>query len=454
MWIFRALLVWLAVAAASLQAARAQPHREIEVLGEGTNRRLIVFVHGLWGDRRETFGAWPALIAAERAEPGHLGRYGVALLGYQSGRRATLTPRQIATNLLSHLENVVARNGYEGVAVVAHSLGGIITQQILLDAINAAPTVSERTRAVFLLGTPGRGAPLANFVSRLPIANDMAGEVVRWLQTIDGNHYLADLEQRWDSLREGRQPAGRVPLYCVEETAPYLGFVIVPPTSFVRPCTTRYTADGRDHVSLVKPATASDPVYVWVRDRILRHLEPAAAQPPTTLSPPAPPGLRVGQQFCRMDYGLLNDRGFCAVVVRVAGQSVRIRLEQVHPVATIGRDSDTCTGNRRLRELNVGAELDVPVSCVPAALPLVVEGSQLPRVGHRFCTSNYGALKDRGYCASVVRADRNGVVLRLESINPVRTVGHELDACSGNRRLRDLAVGGEITVPASCVPQQ
>src|SRR4051812_29985549 len=134
------LLTWLC----------APANATIEFRSTGNNGKLVLLVHGLWGDPLESFGNWPLVMVNDRAvhNDQSLSQFSVAALGYPASRRDHLTPKQAAQNLLEDLTMELKTHDYQEIYFIAHSLGGVIVKQLLVDAINRNPQLLERTRAV------------------------------------------------------------------------------------------------------------------------------------------------------------------------------------------------------------------------------------------------------------------------------------------------------------------
>ena len=124
------------------------------------NDKLIVFIHGLTGDSRNTW-TWtksdPPFFWPERVfnDPDYKG-YDVLSFGFTSGCGAAYNIPQLAQSLETALTEVFRKKNYESVSFVAHSLGGLVTRKFILD--DDGQTSIE---SVVLLGTPNFGNDLA-----------------------------------------------------------------------------------------------------------------------------------------------------------------------------------------------------------------------------------------------------------------------------------------------------
>jgi triacylglycerol lipase len=124
-------------------------------------REACLFVHGLmgseraWrfgvGEGRPTVDYGPALAEAREQTP--------IYLRYNTGRHISQNGRELATRL-EQLVSVWPEPGLQGLTIVAHSMGGLVTRSACHYAIEAGHRWIERLQRVFLLGVPSRGAPL------------------------------------------------------------------------------------------------------------------------------------------------------------------------------------------------------------------------------------------------------------------------------------------------------
>ena len=109
---------------------------ELKIIHQGIHKKIIIFVHGLWGDPKTSFASWPNLIAQDdekiRAEPA-LSTYSVATLGYPAGRNDGLSLREVQTRLLPELEDRGIFDDYEQIFFICHSLGGLVIKGLLID---------------------------------------------------------------------------------------------------------------------------------------------------------------------------------------------------------------------------------------------------------------------------------------------------------------------------------
>jgi pimeloyl-ACP methyl ester carboxylesterase len=122
------------------------------------SERIVVFLHGLMGtefywdwDPREVGGSYGVRLAAD------LGCTPV-YLRYNSGRHISENGRAVAS-LLEELVNAWPVQVHE-IALVGHSMGGLVARSACHQATEAGRSWPERVGHIVTLGTPHLGAPL------------------------------------------------------------------------------------------------------------------------------------------------------------------------------------------------------------------------------------------------------------------------------------------------------
>lgn len=245
----------------------------------------IVFIHGLNGDARKTWEHpkeprlrrlcrrlafwktypeprsrfWPDWVADEFLTAGIWSlRYPAASTAWR-GHAMSLPDR--ATNVLQlfHLNGL----GQRPILIVAHSLGGLLSKQILktADSLNNADwaTIGRSITGILFLATPHAGATLATFV-------DMFRIVTRRNWTIN------DLKAHEPYLRKlnvwFRDNFDRLGLHAhvLSETRPTRRILVVNATS-ADPgiAAARVIAVDKNHINICKPRSPDDQVFLETR---------------------------------------------------------------------------------------------------------------------------------------------------------------------------------------------
>ncbi|KAK4985879.1 hypothetical protein LTR50_005668 [Elasticomyces elasticus] len=130
----------------------------------------VCFVHGLTGDREETWTAkgqeksWPQLLLPARLE-----RARILSWGYDASVASSNRLIDHATNLLNDLttDRSVKNASTRSLMFVAHSLGGLVCKQaILISKDNPEPHLKglfQYTKAIAFMGTPHTGSWMAKW---------------------------------------------------------------------------------------------------------------------------------------------------------------------------------------------------------------------------------------------------------------------------------------------------
>jgi pimeloyl-ACP methyl ester carboxylesterase len=250
LWAFLLGLVAFGPACSSARADNLKP-------------RVIVFVHGLHGDKdtwRAANGAyWPDMV---RTDP-HFSHSDVVVGEYPSpSMRGRYSTTQLAEILYQGLKKQHVWDHRE-VVIIAHSLGGLVTEQMLLNH------PADANRVVFLVSyaTPHQGsfvASIAKVYDSDPLLTD--------LRNGDDNNFLMDLEQRWRSAPS----AARIHRYCAYEgldtaSGAGIGQYLRARTRVVTYYSATYGCDVdtpaqkimTDHIDIVKPANRNADAYTF-----------------------------------------------------------------------------------------------------------------------------------------------------------------------------------------------
>ncbi len=230
----------------------------------GNPDRVIVFVHGIFGSPDDTWNcsssvSWPKLIQDDDA----LQRSDIYVAGYDTpyfGNRMTID--EVVSNLKSRLDSDEVFTKHREVIFVAHSLGGLVVQRLLLTHRELAPQV----KFIYFYSTPETGAQVAqlgHIFSSDPLLKEMFAS--------DSNDYLLNLESEW------RGSGFNIHRYCAYEKKPVKGILVVDRLSGTRGCENAI-AINEDHISIVKPCDRNADSYIALRNAILKN--PIVPEPP------------------------------------------------------------------------------------------------------------------------------------------------------------------------------
>jgi pimeloyl-ACP methyl ester carboxylesterase len=260
------VLYLLVHTATCLSQALTQQHQTQQL----PRARVIVFVHGLHGSReswRASNGAyWPDLI---RTDP-RLAYSDVDVAEYPTpASNGKMSSVQLADTLWTRLKQDHVWEHRE-VVFIAHSLGGILVEEMLL----RHPAEAAKVKFIVSYGTPHEGSAIARMASvydKDPLLND--------LSDASNNTFLTELENDW----RGHDSVNGIHRFCAfesEDTTPDNGFGrylrtharVVSYFSATYGCdvTTPPQEIRADHLHMVRPldrkSTAYDFFYRVYRD--------------------------------------------------------------------------------------------------------------------------------------------------------------------------------------------
>ena len=225
--------------------------------------RVIVFVHGIHEDHeawRAPNGAyWPQLI---QTDP-HLQRSDVVVAEYPTpSRHGQYSTQQLSQILWQGLKRQKVWDHRE-VVFIAHSLGGILTEEMLINH----PADAARVRFVVSYATPHQGSFVANLAKIYdsdPLLTD--------LRDSNDNSFLMDLEETWRSTAT----VSRIHRYCAYEALDTsagegVGRYLRAHTRVVSYYSATYGCDVdtapkkivADHINIVRPADRSADAYTF-----------------------------------------------------------------------------------------------------------------------------------------------------------------------------------------------
>jgi hypothetical protein len=230
------------------------------------NEAAIVYIHGFQGNPEKTWGDFPDLVAKGDGAP--LAGWDAYSLGYATSlsldiRGIWSADPEIA--ILATLLRTTAANSalksYKSLALVAHSMGGLVLQRALVDDADLGPAadLAKRVGHVFLFGTPSAGLKNASFV---------------WFwkrqirDMVAGGEFITGLRERWND----RFTAPPFTFWAVAGASDDF----VPWTSSIEPFPEpqRAVIPG-DHLEIVKPKDAHHLGIQIVRKGLIGDASPA-----------------------------------------------------------------------------------------------------------------------------------------------------------------------------------
>lgn len=279
MRVYRASHCILCVASLSLLVGACQPQvvkknptdREYSST-QGSERAIIVFIHGILGNPDDTFRSeraqsdWPQMLAEDHSLNQAVRTLVVGYMSRPLERASNI--HEIATRLQTRLRDRDIFHQFDKVIFVTHSMGGLIAKEMLLQIQRDDPALLSKVAGIFFLATPSGGSDLADmakWLSSNPQFRDMESE--------DFNTYLQTIEDEWQAMLRRRNNDSPYPKsFCAYEKLPVGNIVVVPRTRSQFGCDEREIAFDRTHIDLVKPENTQDDVYQYVVTRIKKLL--------------------------------------------------------------------------------------------------------------------------------------------------------------------------------------
>ena len=215
----------------TLNAIRSRPDYE----------RAVVFLHGFSGDRDDTWDRLPGLLGTVVSD------WDIYTLGYATTFRPDLLgvwsadpDLPILATMLKTQARIAPLRRYRSIALVAHSMGGLVVQRALVDD----PELARRTDKVVLFGTPSAGLRKASWVFFWK----------RQLRNMArGSEFITELRRDWDARFEP-EPGFDLKVVAGERDQ------FVPSESSLAPFPrhVHHVVPG-DHLSMVRAADSDSP---------------------------------------------------------------------------------------------------------------------------------------------------------------------------------------------------
>ena len=203
--------------------------------------RAVVFLHGFSGNRDDTWDRLPGLLGTVVAD------WDIYTLGYATTLRPDFLgvwsadpDLPILATMLKTQASIDPLRHYRSLALVAHSMGGLVVQRALVDA----PELADRTENVVLFGTPSAGLRKASWL-------------VFWKRQLrnmaNGSEFIVTLRQDW-AVRFGPEMGFDLMVVAGEQDQ------FVPPRSSLAPFPREFwhVVPG-NHLSMVQVADTDSP---------------------------------------------------------------------------------------------------------------------------------------------------------------------------------------------------
>lgn len=272
--------------------------------------QLVLFIHGLGGDRLKTWGRFPDLI---RNDQEISGSWDIDFFSFPSNLIRipfTSAPRAhtLADGLCTELDTRYPQA--QRIVLVCHSLGGLVARRCLLDQYKN--NVNSQVTDLLLYGTPNTGASLANLARYVPWSHRQLRQLCR------ESDFVTDLNRDWNALTAGK------PLRVLA--------IIGGRDNIVREESARgIWRDGNvkvvvsaSHTDLVKPTGCEDLRYLILK-RVLRTA-PLSSSSSDDYKEALPQLVRILRQAVIGDVSLGSDKKRAIRVLWIAVEKTRLHL--------------------------------------------------------------------------------------------------------------------------------
>ena len=249
---------------------QGQPSCFYKKASDHRNKKLIVFIHGIFGSGATSWGNpkaenfWPKVVT----EDSRFRNYDIYLVSYKAPYFGGVPNiYEIAGNELGRLRSQKVFENYQEIYFVAHSMGGLVAKDMLV-SLNRGDDLARlhRIKGVVYLGTPAQGADLAKLGAWLSMNPQLGNmEPSQW------NAYLQLLEDQWVQLLQDRDMArASFPkAHCAYETLKTGPSIVVPRQMATSRCDGQLYPMPTDHSGLTTPTGQEDDPYLWAMTRIL-----------------------------------------------------------------------------------------------------------------------------------------------------------------------------------------
>ena len=233
-----------------------------------TNDAVIIFVHGVTGNSRETWTSdrtglfWPKMLTEDQVFHGT----NVFVYGYDSPRLGqSLTIGELGGNLRLILSsNDIFK--HRRVAFLMHSMGGLIVRSFLTEY--AREDYIKRIKLLYFLAVPTEGSQLSKIFG-LMSQNPQFGQMA----PADRANKLGEDIRRWLATRFD---IASFCAYEIEKTSSGLFGIfralIVPMTNALALCNRPVDSIKANHITIAKPDTQESPQYLAFREAFKKEM--------------------------------------------------------------------------------------------------------------------------------------------------------------------------------------
>ncbi len=264
-WVACAAIILLLSACVSTPMTQVGPAKKSVFLKNSYSKHLVVFVHGINGDpvaswtHGEGSGSfyWPEGLVSDST----YNRAEVLSFGYESDCGSSFDLKTVGRQLADTINELQEQKNYKTISFVAHSTGGWVVRDYILghhsDLIREVPVEN-----IITLGTPGLNRNMQR------IAAFVCGNKSGDFSKAGGD--LEALNERWRQRFLFSGNGGTFLHSAGYELVPTqsLGKIVHQDSAVYLSHTVQ--ALMKSHVQLAMPNGRDDPVYIWVRQQLLR----------------------------------------------------------------------------------------------------------------------------------------------------------------------------------------
>lgn len=227
-----------------------------------TSDKLLLFIHGWNGDSRTTWLQFPQLVCDDPRFSG----VDVLVVNYPTFMlRRGLHIAGLSDWVNQHLD--FGDSGkYKQVAIVAHSMGGLIGRELVI--LKTLGGEQKAIRVLVEVGSPHQGANPANLAAELGIttlASTLRIKSPLTSEMTEGSSFLATLQTEWQAVKP--RPMSQ----CFSSPQD----MVVAEGSATYQCDKFLLYPQWDHRQMVKPASRTDDRYASPMAVILKFLAPS-----------------------------------------------------------------------------------------------------------------------------------------------------------------------------------
>lgn len=161
----------------------------------------VVFIHGLQGDEKKSWGQFPALLKNDNVFGDEIDikffSYNTSIIRIPFISKKSISIQDIAETLDTWLE--VECGQYKSVLLVCHSLGGLVARKYLIDRVKKNKSIPAISSLV-MYATPNNGADLASVGKYLSLRNRHLKQMCKdsdFIEFLNEDWHTCELEKKY-----------------------------------------------------------------------------------------------------------------------------------------------------------------------------------------------------------------------------------------------------------------